>query len=178
MPSHDESLRGIAERFLAAWNSQDVDSVLARYTEELAYRDPNTTGGVRGREAMRRYLTKLFAGWTMHWSLREVYPLLGGNGAAVLWHASFRRGDSETIEADGMDLVLMQGEHIARNDVYFDRSEPPRVYRRALSERGWSLCREPASTPRSCVSAQSGWSLTTPTSIPRSGRRCGRLLRS
>jgi ketosteroid isomerase-like protein len=116
-----EAVRGIAERFLAAWNSQDVDSVLACYTEDLVYRDPNTKGEVRGREAMGRYLGKLFAAWTMHWSLREAYPLQEG-GAAVLWRASFRRGESPTVEADGMDLVLMRGERIARNDVYFDRS--------------------------------------------------------
>jgi len=122
MPSHDEIVLGIAERFLAAWNSQDVDSVVGCYTENLVYRDPNTRGEVRGREAMRRYLSKLFAVWTMHWSLRQAFPLQDGKGAAVLWRATFRRDDSETVEADGMDLVLMQGEHIARNEVYFDRS--------------------------------------------------------
>jgi hypothetical protein len=49
--------------------------------------------------------------------------------------------------------------------------ESYRVYRRALSERGWSSCLEPASTPRNCVHAPSGWSSTTPPSIPRSGPR-------
>jgi hypothetical protein len=34
--------------------------------------------------------------------------------------------------------------------------ESYRVYRRALSERGWSPWDDPASTPRSCVSARSG----------------------
>jgi ketosteroid isomerase-like protein len=120
--SRDEAIRGFAERFIGAWNSQDVDSVLAIYADDLAYRDPNTRGAVSGKDALRRYLRRLFAEWTMHWSLREAYPLLDGGGAAVLWRASFRRGSGPTVEAEGVDLVLVRGEHIARNDVYFDRS--------------------------------------------------------
>jgi len=42
------------------------------------------------------------------------------------------------------------------------RIESYRVCRRAHSERGWSPWDDPASTPRSCVSAQSGWSSTPP----------------
>jgi ketosteroid isomerase-like protein len=111
---------------IAAWNSQDVEAVLDCYTEHLLYRDPNTRGEVKGRENMRRYLRKLFASWNMHWSLREVHPLAGVEGAAALWHASFRRGrrgdGGEVVEVDGMDLVLLEGERIFRNEVYFDRA--------------------------------------------------------
>lgn len=122
MSLDEVSLRALAEEFLSAWNSQDVDKVLACYTEDLIYRDPNTRGEVRGREAMRRYLTKLFNRWQMTWSLREAYPLEGQEGVAILWSASFRRADSEpTTHSDGMDLVLLRGGRIERNDVYFDR---------------------------------------------------------
>jgi len=113
----------LAERFLQAWNSQDVESVVACYTNDLVYRDPNTRGEVRGSDAMRRYLRKLFAGWTMHWSTREGFPLAGQEGAAFLWHATFRRPDGDrTVEAEGMDLVLVRGDKIARNEVYLDRA--------------------------------------------------------
>jgi len=37
-----------AERFLDAWNSQDVERVVACYTEDVQYRDPNTRGMVEG----------------------------------------------------------------------------------------------------------------------------------
>ena len=116
-------LTATAERFLGAWNTQDVEAVVACYTADLVYRDPNTRGAVTGADAMRRYLRKLFGAWTMHWSLREGLPLAGGDGAAVLWHATFRRSDgTRTVEADGMDLVVMRGGLIARNEVYFDRA--------------------------------------------------------
>ncbi len=114
----------LAERFLGAWNTQDVEQVVSCYTSDVDYRDPNTRGSVRGSEALRRYLSKLFAGWVMHWSLREAHLFEGGTGCAVLWHATFRRpaGDT-TVEIDGMDLVEVQGDLISRNEVRFDRGQ-------------------------------------------------------
>ena len=64
----------IAEEFLAAWNTQDVETVLGCYTEDVEYRDPNTRGTVTGHDALGRYLTKLFDRWQMHWALREAFP--------------------------------------------------------------------------------------------------------
>ena len=110
-------------RFLAAWTSQDVERVLDCYTDDVRYHDPNTRGDVTGRDAMRRYLTKLFAGWQMTWAAREVFDLASDEGVAFLWRATFRRpGDDEVIEIDGMDLAVLRGDRVARNEVYFDRA--------------------------------------------------------
>ena len=49
-------LTRMAERFLSAWNTQDVERVVACYTDQVVYVDPNTRGEVRGADAMRRYL--------------------------------------------------------------------------------------------------------------------------
>jgi ketosteroid isomerase-like protein len=118
-----ETMLRIAEETLAAWTAQDVERVLDCYTDDLRYLDPNTRGYVEGREAMRRYLTKLFAGWKMHWSLREAHLFEDRGGCAVLWHATFQRpGGEMTIGIDGMDFVEMRGDQIARNDVCFDRA--------------------------------------------------------
>ena len=62
-----EELETLARRFLDAWNSQDVEAVLACYTDDVVYRDPNTRGSVNGSDNMRRYLTKLFSTWSMTW---------------------------------------------------------------------------------------------------------------
>jgi len=119
----DANYEALIERFLAAWNAQDVEAVVACYTDDLLYRDPNTRGLVEGADAMRRYLRKLFDAWQMHWSTREAYRLEGMDGAAFLWQATFRKSDGDqTVEADGMDLVILRGDRIARNEVYFDRA--------------------------------------------------------
>ena len=119
----EQDLEGLTRRFLEAWNSQDVERVVACYTEDVRYRDPNTRGYVEGRDAMRRYLRKLFAAWQMTWARRELFELAGRSGVAFLWHATFRRpGGAEMVEADGMDLVVLRGDQLVRNEVYFDRA--------------------------------------------------------
>ena len=59
----ESEIREVAENFLSAWNSQDVERVVACYTDDVEYWDPNTRGVVKGADAMRRYLRKLFAAW-------------------------------------------------------------------------------------------------------------------
>lgn len=113
----------LVTRFLAAWTSQDIERVLDCYTDDVRYHDPNTRGDVMGRDSLRRYLTRLFAGWQMTWAAREVFDLEGQDGVAFLWRATFRRpGEDRVIEIDGMDLAVLQGDRVARNEVYFDRS--------------------------------------------------------
>jgi len=117
-----EAMRERAAAVLSAWNSHDVDRVLACYTEDCVYRDPNTRGAVAGREALRRYLTRLFRDWRMHWSLREFFPFADGSDGAFLWDAKLTpAAGGKTAEISGMDLVLLRGERLVRNEVYFDR---------------------------------------------------------
>jgi len=118
-----ERHRALAEKFLDAWNSQDVERVVACYTEDVVYRDPNTRGEVRGREAKRRYLRKLFGRWEMHWSSRELFPLNDVDGSAALWRATFKaRGGEQTVTIEGIDLAVLRGDVMERDDVYFDRA--------------------------------------------------------
>ena len=116
-------LKAISEPLIAAWNEQDPDKVVACYTEDLVYTDPNTRGAVEGPDAFRRYLTKLFGAWQMRWEVKETFPLKDIDGAAGLWRASFKRagGDAEVL-LDGMDLVVIEGKLLKRNEVYFDRA--------------------------------------------------------
>ena len=117
-----EEAMTLIETILTAWNSQDVDKVVSCYTADCVYRDPNTRGAVEGHEALRRYLTRLFERWTMHWSLREYFPFTDGDGGAFLWHAQLTPASGgKTAEIDGMDLAVIRDGRLSRNEVYFDR---------------------------------------------------------
>ena len=120
----DESrMYELAQHVLDEWNSQDVKRVVSVYTADVTYVDPNTRGAVKGEKALGRYLTKLFARWKMHWTLREAFLFEGKGGCAVLWHATFQKAEGGmTVETDGMDLVVVRGDRIERNEVYFDRA--------------------------------------------------------
>ena len=89
----------------------------------MRYRDPNTRGEVVGRDALRRYLTRLLAEWQMTWDSRETFTFDGTDGGAFLLRAGLRRvGSERTVEIEGMDLAVLRGGKVARNEVYFDRS--------------------------------------------------------
>jgi uncharacterized protein (TIGR02246 family) len=118
-----EKIFALKKEVIAAWNAQDVDRVVTCYTDDLVYLDPNTRGEVKGAQAMKRYLTKLFASWKMTWALKDVRYFEDGSGCAATWRATLRRADGgETVEVNGMDLVLFDGVRIKRNEVYFDRA--------------------------------------------------------
>jgi ketosteroid isomerase-like protein len=120
--TREEALE-LTKEVLEAWNKQDVEAVVACYTPDCIYRDPNTRGPVEGREAFRRYLSRVFAQWQMHWSVREFFPFPDGLGGAFLWRARLTPASGgRTVGVDGMDLVLLEGRKLCRNEVYFDRA--------------------------------------------------------
>jgi ketosteroid isomerase-like protein len=117
-----EEILKLAEKSLSAWNGQVVDEVLDCYTEDCVYLDPNTQGPVKGRDSFRKYLTKLFQMWKMHWSLREFFPFSKEDGGAFLWRAELTPATGgKSIRVYGMDLIIVRGDRISRNEVYFDR---------------------------------------------------------
>jgi hypothetical protein len=59
----------------------------------------------------------------MHWTPRQIFPLAGTAGVAALWQATLRPVDSDTtLEVEGIDLVVLEGGLLKRNEVYFDRA--------------------------------------------------------
>ncbi len=123
MTADRSRLARLADDVLSAWNTQDVDAVLARYTEDLLYLDPNTRGPVSGRDAMRAYLTKLFSRWTMTWKAGEIFPLAGSDGVTIRWTGTLAlAGEEDSVAIGGLDLVILEGNLVKRNEVYFDRS--------------------------------------------------------
>lgn len=116
-------MRDLIEKFLAAWSAQDVEAVAQCYTEDVVYRDPNRRVEINGSEALKHYLRKLFAAWDMRWFKREAFQLKDREGAALLWHATFKKkGGQKMVEADGMDLIIIRNGKVARNEVNFDRT--------------------------------------------------------
>ena len=123
MSTSTERFQRLADEIFATWNTQDIDAVLARYVDDLVYLDPNTRGPVVGREAMRAYLTSLFSRWTMRWQGGELFPHARLDAVTIRWSGMLALvGETRSVEIAGLDLVILEGDLVKRNEVYFDRS--------------------------------------------------------
>ena len=104
-------------RWLQAWTDKDVATLVQFYAEDTEYFDAEMTSGVRGREALRAYLTELFAATPpMRYDPDETWAIDGGYCGR--WICTIETGNDSKNYMRGFDLVLMDGDVIGRNEMY------------------------------------------------------------
>jgi ketosteroid isomerase-like protein len=118
-------VRDLIARHDAAWNDQDVDAVMASYTDDVVFQ--NHTAGelpVAGAAAVREHIAGIFERWPdMRFSSRRLY--VSDGFCASEWTARATR-DGRVLEWDGVDVMPVRDGLIARKDVY-STSGTPRV---------------------------------------------------
>lgn len=103
-------------RWLQAWTDKDVDRLCGFYAEDCDYKDPQTPAGLKGQEALRAYLTGLFAATpAITYTPDETWPIPGG--FCGRWYAEFEH-EGVKGQMRGFDLVILDGDRIALNEVY------------------------------------------------------------
>ena len=113
--------REFTDRWLPAWTGNDPDRLASFYAEDAFYCDPAVPEGVQGREALTSYFRALlgrFPDW--EWTNTRVVPLDGG--FLNFWRASIPAGVT-VLQVEGVCTVQLRDGLIARNEVFFDRSE-------------------------------------------------------
>jgi hypothetical protein len=129
-----EEAREFASRWLPAWTGNDPDRLARFYSPDAFYLDPGIPGGVRGRAALTEYFRRLLAknpAWV--WTQIEAIPM--ERGFLNKWKAVIPTS-GETVECVGVCLVEFDGSGlIARNEVYFDRSELLKAMVRAAGQK-------------------------------------------
>lgn len=99
--------------WLAAWTAKDVEALLGFYAEDCTYSDPQTAAGITGHDALRAYLTGLFAATpAMTYAPDETWAIEGG--FCGRWYCDVEGGG----RLRGFDMVLLTGDRIAHNEVY------------------------------------------------------------
>ena len=100
-------------RWLQAWTDKDVETLVAFYAPDCVYKDPQTTAGLTGHEALRAYLTGLFGATpAMTYTPDEAWPIPGG--FCGRWYCDVAGGQ----RLRGFDLVLLKDGRITLNEVY------------------------------------------------------------
>ena len=99
--------------WLKAWTDKDVPRLLTFYAENCVYKDAQTAAGLTGHAALGAYLTGLFAAPPpMTYTPDEVWPIPGG--FCGRWYCEM----AGVGRLRGFDLVLLDGDRIALNEVY------------------------------------------------------------
>ena len=104
-------------RWLAAWTAKDVETLVGFYAPGCTYKDPQTAAGIVGHDALRAYLTGLFAATPpMAYEPETVWSIEGG--FCGRWYCTVSMPDGATTRMRGFDLVEFDGDRIGWNEVY------------------------------------------------------------
>lgn len=107
------TLEDFNARWLKAWSDKDVDRLCGFYVEDCVYKDPQTAAGLEGNAALRAYLNGLFSATPpMTYTPDELWPIEGGYCGR--WYCDIEGGG----RLRGFDLVILDGDRIALNEVY------------------------------------------------------------
>lgn len=110
----------LCARWLPLWTGNRPEDLIEVYAGDVFYRDPAKQEGITGKAALLAYFRKLLAAfpdWV--WTADDVWPVEGG--FVLRWRAKIPVG-KKIVQETGMDLVLVKGGLVTRNEVYFDRA--------------------------------------------------------
>ena len=128
--ARDAGLRAAIDRYNDAWNSQDLDAIMAMHAPDMVFE--NHTAGERAvGEDVRGHVAGIFAAWPdLTFAARRLYvreDLVVQEWTATATHATeLRRGDlvapasGREVSWEGMDVIPFENGLITRKDVYSD----------------------------------------------------------
>jgi steroid delta-isomerase-like uncharacterized protein len=114
----------VVREFEKAFNRQDVDALLACFTERAIYRD-NFYGDHAGKDSLRSMFQRMFReGHDYHWSMEVVVDSPTRSTAewtfAYVVSEAVPRSAGRKIRFTGMSVFELEGGRIARYREHFD----------------------------------------------------------
>jgi ketosteroid isomerase-like protein len=117
----DQEIYKATRDCIEAWNTLDLETTLATYTDDILYRDPATSGKIHGKDELRRYLTKFFRVWNMQFRVIEEHRLAGLDGQLVMWDCDISpRQGGKMLTVTGMDICMVRGHQLCRDEAFMD----------------------------------------------------------
>jgi steroid delta-isomerase-like uncharacterized protein len=126
----EAALREAIDRYNAAWNSHDLDAIMAMHAPDMVFEN-HTAGESATGEDVRAHIGSIFATWPdIAFETRRLYVRQGlvvQEWTASATHVNtMRRGDllaepsGRRVEWDGLDVIPFEGGLVKRKDVYSD----------------------------------------------------------
>ena len=126
----EAALREAIDRYNDAWNSHDLDAIVAMHAPDMVF-DNHTAGESATGEDVRAHIGSIFETWPdIEFTTRRLYVregLVVQEWTAAATHAkTMRRGDlsaepsGRRVEWDGIDSIPFEDGLVKRKDVYSD----------------------------------------------------------
>ena len=115
-------LEATIERYNAAWNSHDVDAIVALHAPGMVFANHTAGEQVEG-DAVRSHIAQIFENWPdLAFRGRRLYV----RDALVVseWTAAATAPDGRRLEWDGVDIFPFRDGLILRKDVYSSSANP------------------------------------------------------
>src|SRR4029077_16327032 len=106
-----------ARLLIANVNSRNIEKVMAQYAEDATFQVPNLDEPVRGKEAIRAFLTRSYAAFP-DWQMKVAKGIVAGGETIVVNSV----GGTQTGQLTGTD-----GETIPPTNVRFSQDQLTRV---------------------------------------------------
>ena len=117
-------LEQLIEQYDVAWNSHDVEAIVAFHTPDMVFEN-HTVGERVAGEDVRAHIARIFENWPdLHFSGRRLY--VRDDLVVSEWTANATDPHGRRLEWDGVDIFPFRDGLIARKDVY-STSHRPRV---------------------------------------------------
>jgi steroid delta-isomerase-like uncharacterized protein len=124
-------LQEFIDRYNAAWNSHDVDSIVSMHTKDSVFENHVTGDRNVGREAIGRAISGIFSVFpdlafeTRRAYVREDLVVQEWTARGTHQGTMTRSGievepTGRTVEYEGMDVIPIRDGLVARKDVYSD----------------------------------------------------------
>ena len=112
------AVRGLIERYNAAWNAQDLDAIEELHHPEVVFHNHTADERAEGAAAVREHIAGIFGNnRTLRFTTRSLYA--GDDFAVCEWTAS-----TGSKEWDGVDVFPLREGLILRKDVYSSSHRP------------------------------------------------------
>jgi steroid delta-isomerase-like uncharacterized protein len=129
-PDGIEALTEAIERYNEAWNSQDLETIMAMHAPDMVFAN-HTAGESASGEEVRAHIASIFEAWPdLRFETRRLYVregLVVQEWTARATHTrTMRRGELEAeasgreVSWDGIDSIPFEGGLVKRKDVYSD----------------------------------------------------------
>jgi RNA polymerase sigma-70 factor (ECF subfamily) len=116
----DDQLREVVERYLQAWEQNDIDTVVAILSEDVCFAMPPAASWFHGREALKIFL----AGWPMSgdWRWRGI-PVRANGQPALAFYAWDE--DEQAYLPFALNVLTFRGDEITDVVAFINRTTEP-----------------------------------------------------